>query len=1510
MCGIGLIADARGRESHDLIERGLAALCRLSHRGASAETASIDGAGILSQIPWTLFARELPARLRAADNTRMLGMFFFPSDSRASLQPIIERALREDGWGWIRWRPVPVRSDALTAEMRSSRPEISQVIGVADGQMPQADARLYRARLRIRREAARLGFDGFSVVSLSTATVVYKGLVTPPDLPQFFPDLRDPRFASALAIVHLRFSTNTLPQWGLAQPFQAIAHNGEINTIAGNRLWMRARQRDAACVPLLAGESLVSETGSDSQSLDDAVELLRHSGFSLPHALSRLIPPAWERNPDLSPEVTAFYAYQSCFSEPWDGPAAIAFTDGRLTGAVLDRNGFRPIRYVRTADNLLLLGSEAGIFDVAEREGVCRGRLGPGEMIAVDTGSGSFHGTAAIREALARQRPYGQMLRRMLATLEVEEKDDEGATPVAAHGALDGSVRRRLQKVFAYTQEEVDLVLRVMAERGEEPIGSMGDDAPPAVLSAVSRVLPDWFRQRFAQVTNPPMDPLREACVTSLGALLGPRGNYLNEAAPQPRLVSLPSPVLDAARFRAIAALSDWAPATIPLLFPATGGDAALEEALERLVETAADAVRKGAALIILTDRGVDESHAPMPPLLGAAAVHHDLIARGCRLRADLVVETGEARDPHQIATLLAYGASAVFPYLAYETVADLAAPADARENVARYRRALEQGLLKIFSKMGVSTLGGYRGGQLFEIFGLDAAVVNRYFPGTPSPLGGSTIRDLARQSLDRHADAFSGRSAHLGYPGFHTYRRDGEYHANNPAVVRQLHRTAASESREAYALFQRMVTERPPTAVRDLLEFRAGQAVPLAEVEPAERICRRFFASAMSVGALSPEAHRAIAIAMNRIGGRSNSGEGGEEPERFERRPGEEWSGSATKQVASARFGVTPGYLVSAEELQIKIAQGSKPGEGGQLPAIKVVDYIARLRHTQPGITLISPPVHHDIYSIEDLAQLIFDLKRLHPEARINVKLVAQTGVGIVAAGVAKAGAGAILISGHDGGTGASPRASIKHAGMPWEVGLAEAQQVLAGHGLRRRVALQTDGGLKTGRDVAIAAALGADEFGFGTAALVAIGCVMARQCHLNTCPAGIATQRPDLRRRFAGTPDMLVAYFRLLAEDVRGILASCGLRRLDDLVGRADLLAPRASVAAGRLDIAPLLVRAQPAEPPAAPSGSAPPADATETLDAIGPDRPLEFTGTVRNTDRAIGARLAGAIAARFGDAGLPPGSVRMRLTGSAGQSFGAFLVPGVSLFLAGEANDYVGKSMHGGEIVIRPATIGGRDPAVLVGNTALYGATGGRVFIAGSAGERFAVRNSGALAVVEGIGDHGCEYMTGGTVIVLGRTGRNFAAGMTGGLAFVYDAEGRFPTRVNRAMADALPLDETEWDDLAALIAMHYDLTRSETARRLLRRGVRAHRAFWKVVPLFSYGPQAARDPAGDRGDRVVHGRGRAASPLAVGGQPSDSAARGRVQRAAVPAVRTPDPDHGDRRGAASAQPPSLR
>jgi glutamate synthase domain-containing protein 2/glutamate synthase domain-containing protein 1/glutamate synthase domain-containing protein 3 len=1419
-CGVGFIVRPDGRAVRNVVTLGLQALRRLTHRGAPAALGAVDGCGVLTAIPWALFEAGAPL---PAGRSRAVAMLFVPSGAAARACELVEREMYACGALEIRWRTVPTNPACVLPAQQTTTPLVLQAVASFEDGRIRSELTAYRCRLRIERAAAAQRVD-LRVASLSTRTIVYKGLVTPEALDRFYPDLANEAFVSPFITFHQRYSTNTSADWALAQPFRTLAHNGEINTVAGNRAWMRARLADDTSLPGFAGLDPIAFDGSDSRTLDDAVELLRHRGFSLAHAVSRLVPPAWERDRDLPPDVRAFYEFQSLVGEPWDGPSALVFADGRYVGAALDRNGFRPARYVTTADGYVAVASEVGVLPAAEHDILDRGRLGPGDMMLVDVDRHRVWHTQDIRRRLAFRRRYRQLVSTIVRPLTISLRATVGdagdAEPTrssasTASSAVAHATLQQRQAAFGCTREEIELLLKPMIADAHEAVGSMGDDTPPAVLSSRSRLLTDYFRQRFAQVTNPPVDPYRESAVMSLTTMLGAHGSFLDELAARPSRLSLRSPILSREQWTHLTASDALPHATIQAVFEVAGGVAAFDARFAAIGAEACAAVRQGAALVMLSDVAVDPSYAPLPAVLAVAAVHRALVDAGLRLRASLVVETGDARDAHQLAALFAYGASAVCPALGLETIDAIGGADDTgcHRPVARYRLALERGLLTIMSKMGVCTFASYGGAQLFEILGLDASLVDRFFPGTASPLGGASLEDIAASVLARHRQAFGTASPVLAYPGLHGYRRDGEYHATNPLVVKRLQ---ASTDDQSYDTFKSHVYGRPPAAVRDLLEFRTGTRVPLDEIEPVESICRRFFASAMSVGALSPEAHRTIAIAMNRIGARSNSGEGGEEPDRFVRPARGDWSGSRTKQVASARFGVTPAYLRSADELQIKIAQGSKPGEGGQLPAMKVVPHIAKLRHAQPGTTLISPPVHHDIYSIEDLAQLIFDLRAFNPAARMNVKLVASTGIGVIATGVAKAGADAIQISGHDGGTGASPRASIKHAGMPWEIGLAEAHTALTRAGLRHRVVLQTDGGLKTGRDIAVAAALGADEYGFGTAALVAIGCVMARQCHMNTCPVGIATQRDDLRAEFTATPDMLIGYLRLIAGEVREILASLGLRTLDELIGRTDRLQQRTEVKT-LLDLGALLTE-QPQNPRNTPinKGAAAPARS-----AVAFTLPFSKAGPIANTDRAFGADIAGEIAARCGDAGLPDGSVQLSMTGSAGQSFGAFALPGMRLTLVGDANDGLGKAMHGGDIIVAPAARErGRARQVLVGNAALYGATGGRVFVAGHVGERFAVRNSGATAVVEGAGDHCCEYMTGGTVLVLGPVGRNFAAGMTGGIAFVSDRQKTLAARSTTDLLSVQPLTSAEQRQVRELIDAHERLTGSRVARAILR------------------------------------------------------------------------------------------
>ncbi|MBO9350709.1 MAG: glutamate synthase large subunit [Thermomicrobium sp.] len=1457
-CGTGFVADLAGRASHEIVEYALEAVVNLTHRGAvSADAKTGDGAGITVQIPRKLLLREL-ARLgvEAVDPADLAaGLVFLPADNddlAIRCKDELTSALRRQGIDGIWWRLVPVDPRVLGEQARATMPRIEQVIAlrpVGCDEM-EFERRLYRARRRAEQAAKELGARSFFVPSLSCRTIVYKGLFVARDLGTFYADLRDPDMESALALFHQRYSTNTFPTWQLAQPFRRIAHNGEINTLQGNRNWMRAREPELSSP--LWGDSLaelfpiIDPDGSDSMSLDQVLEFLELSGRDIVHAVAMLIPEAWENMADLDPAIRAFFDYHAGLMEPWDGPAAIAFTDGRVAGAVLDRNGLRPARYSITEDGLVVLASETGVIDLSDRKVIERGRLGPGQMLVADTITGTVYRNEEIKRLLATRKPYGEWLTQYRLSL--------GSAPVDGNGhEIDEQSWLRRQVAFGFTAEDQRLVVHPMAVENKEPLWSMGDDTPLAVLSEFPRPLAHFFRQRFAQVTNPPIDSYREKLVMSLDVHLGPWPNLLTELPEHARLLHLSSPFLAEDQLAALANHPVLRARTLAAIFPVADGPAGLEQALERLLNEAERAIDEGASILILSDRAVDEAHAPIPMPLAVGALHHHLIRIGKRLRASLVCETGDVWDVHQAAVLIGYGAAAVHPYLALHVARSFAGSRGAEhlspDQLAKnYLKQLDAGLLKIMSKMGISTLASYQGAQLFEILGLDQSVVDRYFTGTPSRLGGLDLAGIAERALARHRAAFTAPLDKLPDWGFVRFRKDGEYHAFSPTNVRALQQAAQTGDRDAYRQYVQLVQHRRPVTLRDLLTFRPTEPIPLEEVEPAEEIRKRFVVTAMSLGALSPEAHRTLAIAMNRIGARSNCGEGGEDPDWYYEN-GSDVPHNKIKQVASGRFGVTAEYLVRAEELEIKIAQGSKPGEGGQLPAHKVTAIIARFRHAIPGIQLISPPPHHDIYSIEDLAQLIYDLKMVNPRARVGVKLVAEAGVGTIAAGVAKAHADYILISGHSGGTGASPLSSIKFAGVPWELGLAETQQTLVLNDLRSRVRLRTDGGLQTARDIIIAALLGAEEFGFGSAALVAIGCDMARQCHLNTCPTGIATQREDLRKRFAGKPEHVINYFTLLAEEVREYLAMLGARRLDDIIGRVELLAvlDQLDGPAATLDLTPLLA------PP--PDQTAPRRclyDRNIFHDLTGPAldewlveqarpaleqrEPVRITATVRNHHRAVGGRLAGELSLRFGRDHAPDDLITVELTGQAGQSFGAWCWHGLTLILTGEANDYVGKGMGGGTIVVRspePPADPTR-PHVLVGNTVLYGATGGQLFVAGQAGERFAVRNSGAVAVVEGVGDHGCEYMTGGVIVVLGPTGRNFAAGMTNGLAFVFDPEGVFPTRLNRDYVQLERLSDEDDELLRSLIAQHVALTGSQRGREILERWAELRSAFWKVVP----------------------------------------------------------------------------
>jgi glutamate synthase (ferredoxin) len=1418
-CGVGFVARADGGRTNDILAMALTAVARLAHRGAASNDKSGDGAGVLTQIPHRLLGVGPVERVA-------LGMFFLPqSDPARDLAiDLIETVLVGLGMSVLGWRVVPVDGSVLGPLAAASQPAIRQVfVGPPSGPMNAQvwERRLYLARRVIERRAADAGLPVF-VCSLSCRTVVYKALLVGTELPGFYADLRSPLFETGIAVFHQRYSTNTLPSWPLAQPFRLLAHNGEINTLWGNRNAMLARE-PALAAPVWDRDveqlkPIIWAEGSDSTSLDNALELLVRSGRDPVHALMMLLPEAWERIPDMHPALRSFYEYHAGLMEPWDGPAAVAFSDGVVAGSALDRNGLRPCRYKVTRDNVVVAASEVGVVDLAPADVVESGRLGPGELLVVDTLRNVILRSADAKLEVAQRCPYRRWSTRVIRHLPAE---------VSALGpALPADELAARQHAFGYTHEDLRYVIAPMAAEGRDAIWSMGDDTPIAPLSRLPQSLYAYVRQRFAQVTNPAIDPLREELVMSLVMYLGRRGSLLAQRPGGRTLLRIEHPVLLAEEMAALRRAGGSEITTLSAVWEAAAGPDELSRALETLARDAVAAVRRGggATILVISDRDADKTRAPIPMLLAIGAVHQRLVQSKQRVRVGLVAEAGDAWDVHHLAALFGYGAEAVHPWLALQCLRDVESSAD------KYRSAAEKGLLKILSKMGISTLQSYTGAQIFEAIGLGPEVIDRCFTGTASVIGGIGFKEIAEDVLARHHSAGEGA---LPDHGRVRYRRDGEDHGWSPPLVRALQHAE-------YAGFADGVRARAPAGPRDLLDFCEQPGVPLEEVEPAEEIRRRFISSAMSLGALSPEAHATLAIAMNRMHARSNSGEGGEDPATWvtHRDGTADRSDNRIKQVASGRFGVTTAYLVRADELEIKIAQGSKPGEGGQLPGHKVTDLIARLRHAVVGIPLISPPPHHDIYSIEDLAQLIHDLKQVNPGARVGVKLVAEAGVGTVAAGVAKAYADYVLISGHNGGTGASPLSSIKHAGSPWELGLAETQAILMRNKLRDRIEVRTDGGLRTGRDVVIAALLGAESFGFGTATVVALGCAMARQCHLNTCPTGIATQRPDLRAKFRGTPEQVIAYFTFIAEEARRIMATLGVRRMDDLIGHVELLrrierpeTPRASL----LDLSLLL---------AAPASKSEPRrrmiarnvrPGLVSLDAeiLAQNGSALRVFTIGNHHLTVGARIAGDLARAHGGAG-PGEPLRLRFRGSAGQSFGAFTLPRMHLHLEGEANDHVGKGLCGGEIVIRPFRGAGYATGVLIGNTALYGATSGRLFAAGGAGDRFAVRNSGAVAVIEGAGDHCCEYMTGGVVVVLGPVGRNFAAGMSNGIAYVLDERGLLESHCNLEMVAVSGLNAMDERVLRQLIQQQFHKTGSTRARMILGQWEAYRTLFRKVAP----------------------------------------------------------------------------
>jgi len=1470
-CGMGFVANIRGEKSHEIIRKGIEVLINLTHRGAAGcDPETGDGAGILIQIPHAFFSRECAELGMSLPDPGAYGvaMCFLPVErhSRLRCEGVFERIAQEEGLRLLGWRDTPVNGDAIGREARASQPYIEQLfLGRPEGLDEEAFERLlYRVRRRTENEIAASDIEDketFYVPSCSCRTIIYKGLMLAPQIEKFYFELANPLVTSALALIHQRFSTNTFPSWKLAHPYRYVCHNGEINTIRGNISWMNARQSVFAS-PLYGNRisdlyPVVIPGGSDSASLDNAIEFLYQSGRELPHVMAMLIPEAWSGNPDMDEDKRAFYEYHASLMEPWDGPAAIAFTDGRVIGATLDRNGLRPGRYIVTKDDLVVLASEAGVIEVPAEDILKKGRLQPGRMFLVDTVQQRIVSDAETKKQLAARQPYGEWLTQQQVKLVSLPE------PTRTIASNSETLLRR-QRACGYSEEDLRILLTPMAARGEEPVGSMGTDVPLACLSDRPQQLFNYFRQLIAQVTNPPIDPIREDLVMSLISYIGTERNILDEKPENCHTLRLPHPILsnkDLEKLRRVSS-GDLLATTLPALFRAEDGEKGLRHALDDLGIRASRAVESGYTLLIISDRGVDATFAPIPSLLALAAVHNRLVQEKTRTLVALIIESGEPREVMHFALLIGYGASAINPYLAIETIHDLKGrgmlPADitADQGEKNFLKAIEKGLLKTFSKMGISTLQSYRGAQVFEAVGLNRALIDDYFCGTASRIEGVGLEVLAREAQMKHEYAFqplTDSETDLVVGGQYQYREGGEYHLLNPLTISKVQHAVRTNNPSTFQEYTDLIDGQNRTlcTLRGLLKLKyLENPIPIEEVEPAKEIVKRFTTGAMSFGSISKEAHETLAIAMNRIGGMSNTGEGGEDEARFTLDANGDSRRSAVKQVASGRFGVTTNYLVNATELQIKMAQGAKPGEGGQLPGHKIDSEIARIRHSIPGVGLISPPPHHDIYSIEDLAQLIYDLKNVNPKARIAVKLVSEVGVGTVAAGVSKAHADVVLISGDTGGTGASPLSSIKHAGLPWELGLAETQQVLLLNDLRSRIRVQTDGKLQTGRDVVIACLLGAEEFGFATMPLISMGCIMMRKCHLNTCAVGIATQDPILRERFTGTPEHVINFFFFIAEQMRQHMAKLGFRSVDEMVGhieKIDMHIDDAHWKAKGIDLSSILYL------PELPSrvarrrttcqdhGLGPALDhalIAKAKPALESQTPVTGSFNIRNVHRTVGAMLGGEIARRYASAGLPDGTIHFKFRGSAGQSFGAFVPQGVTLELEGDTNDYLGKGLSGGRIIAYPPKTSSFLPeeSILVGNVVLYGATSGEAFLNGIAGERFAVRNSGATAVVEGVGDHGCEYMTNGLVIVLGATGRNFAAGMSGGIAYVYDDQGDFSTRrCNKASVDLEPLaDSADIDLVRSLLGRHRDMTGSPRAAWILEHWASEQPKFIKIFP----------------------------------------------------------------------------
>jgi glutamate synthase (ferredoxin) len=1511
-CGVGFVVNVHGRKSHQIVRQGLEVLENLTHRGATGcDPLTGDGAGILLQMPHEFFAAVTPQAgimLPAPGDWAAGNVFLPPSDGdREAAELFFEKICREEGLEFLGWRNVPTDNQSIGGTAREVEPFVRQAF-VGRGKKVSRDHfewKLFVLRKRFGIELGRLGLTEQAFVyvcSLSARTIVYKGLLLADQVDKYYPDLSDPKMTSALALVHQRYSTNTFPTWDLAHPFRFIAHNGEINTVRGNINWMHARESMLAH-PVFGPDldkikPIVREGGSDSATFDNVLEMLVLAGRPIEEAVSMLIPEPWSGHESMADDLKAYYEYQACLMEPWDGPAALAFTDGTRIGATLDRNGLRPGRWWQMKDGLVVMASEAGVLQLPAGEVVRKGRLRPGRMFLVDTKEGRIVEDEEIKRKLATAKPWrewitGQQVRLdeladPPAAAELTQSraviSDELLQAAASNGNGNGngtphavdpwraagvagehSSLLELQRAHGYTLEDLKVIIVPMATDGAEPIGSMGNDTPLAVLSDRPQLLANYFKQLFAQVTNPPLDAIREEIITSMITTIGSEGNLLDSKPEQCRLLRLETPVLTNAECARIKLLHQpgLVAKTISMLFPAAAGAAGMRKRLDEIRTEASQAVQDGATIVVLSDRGICREQAAVPALLATGGVHHHLVREGSRTRCGIVVETGEAREVQHFALLTGYGAGAVNPYLAYATIDQmqaermLAAEYPREKLHKNFAKAASKGLLKVMSKMGISTQQSYRGAQIFEAVGLEKGLVDEFFTRTPSRIGGIGLEGVAAEALRRHEHAWPQtavpQTLELDVGGRYQWRRKGEAHVLSPDVVATLQRSTQINSREEFKKYQQLIDEQQTKllTLRGLLDFTfADNSIPLDEVEPATAIVKRFATGAMSYGSISKEAHETLAIAMNRLGGRSNTGEGGEDPVRYQLEPSGDSKNSSIKQVASGRFGVTSLYLVNAKELQIKMAQGAKPGEGGQLPGHKVDREIARIRHSTPGVGLISPPPHHDIYSIEDLAQLIHDLKNANHHARISVKLVAEVGVGTVAAGVSKGKADVVLISGGDGGTGASPQTSIMHAGLPWELGLAEAHQVLVMNDLRGRIIVQADGMIRTAKDVVIATMLGAEEFGIATASLVVIGCIMMRKCHLNTCPVGIATQDPELRKKFTGQPEHVVNFFFMLAEEIRELMAKLGFRTIDEMVGRVDRLDTRAAIAhwkAKGLDFSSILYRPEVPDrvkthhEDSQDHGIERSLDMTTLLDLCKPaleqKRPVKLDLPIRNINRTVGTVLSSEVTRRHGAAGLPDGTIQINFTGTAGQSLLAFGVPGVTVKVEGDVNDYCGKGLSGGRVIVRPArnaTFKAEDN-VIAGNVVAYGATSGEIYIRGICGERFCVRNSGAEAVVEGTGDHGCEYMTGGRAVILGETGRNFAAGMSGGIAYVWDSAGTFRQKVNKEMVDLEPLDQNDLDYLKDRIEKHVEYTDSSRGKEILDGWQAEQSRFVKVMPI---------------------------------------------------------------------------